>query len=312
MMNLEKINCWVVTEGLKGTENQCIGVAEALGLSPVVKQVLLRWPWNILSPWLGLENRWIFKPHLDAPWPDLLIVSGRKSIAVARYIKRHNPACFTVFTQDPRINPAEFDLVIAPSHDRVTGDNVARTLAAPNRIRAEALAEAARQWPQLSTLPGQKLAVLIGGNSKAHRLTPATCLKLAKQLKVLDASLMVTVSRRTGAENEAILRKGLQGERVFFWDGVGDNPYFAMLGAADTVLVTNDSASMLSEASSTGKPVYAVPLEGGGTRIDQMQRNLIEHGAVRVFDGVLEDWDYAPLNDAQIAADAIKEALYKR
>ena len=313
MQKLKKIRCWVVTEGIKGTENQCVGVAEALGIAPRIQHIKLRWPWNILSPWLGFENRFTFSPALAAPWPDLLIVSGRKSIAAARYIKRQNPACFTVFIQDPRINPAEFDLVITPSHDSAHGDNVVKTLAAPNRITPQRLHGASEHFPALNALPGKRVAVLIGGNSKSHRLTSEQCLKLAKQLKGLDVSLMITVSRRTGAENEAILRKALpEGERVYFWDGTGDNPYFAMLDLADTILVTNDSASMLSEAASTGKPVYAVPLEGGSRRLDMMQQNLIDHGAVRLFDGTLEDWAYERLGDAQIAADAIKQALYKR
>jgi mitochondrial fission protein ELM1 len=311
MTELKEITCWIVTEGLKGTENQCLGVSEALGVQAEIKRISLQWPWSILSPWLGFENNWIFEPNLIPPWPDLLIVSGRKSIAAARYIKKKNPSTLTVFIQDPRINPAAFDLVIAPAHDGVKGDNVIKTISAPNRIKDDKIAIAADAWPQLTDLPSPRVAVLIGGNSKAHSLTPALCVTLAKQLKMLSASLMVTVSRRTGTENERILRKALQGERVFFWDGEGDNPYFAMLGAADFIIVTNDSASMMSEAATTGKPVYAVPLKGGSRRINHMLQNLIDHGAVRLFDGALKSWTYKPLSDAQLAADAIKSYIKK-
>ena len=49
--------CWIVTEdGLTGTENQCRGVAAALGISPDIKRIGLRQPWRMLSPWLGLER----------------------------------------------------------------------------------------------------------------------------------------------------------------------------------------------------------------------------------------------------------------
>lgn len=310
MSALQNTICHIVTEGLKGTENQCIGVAEALGVTFAVKQVRLYQPWKFLSPWFGFEQKWSFSPALAAPWPDLLIVSGRKSIAAARYIKRKNPACRTVFIQDPRIAPAEFDLVIAPKHDDVAGENVVQTIAAPNRISPEKLAAAVHDFPALAAMKGPRIAVLIGGNSRSHRLTSEICLRLAKQLRMIDGSLMITASRRTGAENERLLRKGLQGDNIFFWDGKGENPYFAMLGLADTIMVTSDSASMLSEAASTGKPVYAIPLEGGSRRLDAMLRNLIEYGAVRLFDGKIESWEYAPLNDAKIAADAIRQRLY--
>jgi mitochondrial fission protein ELM1 len=312
MKNLQSISCHIVTEGLKGTENQCVGVAEGLSVPFMVKQIELRQPWKFLSPWLRLEQGWSFSPKLVGPWPDLLIVSGRKSIAAARYIKRRNPDCLTVFIQDPRIDPSEFDLVIAPQHDDVKGDNVFKTVAAPNRITPDKLHEAAAQFPELAAMKGSRVAILIGGNSRSHRLTSDMCLRLAKQLKMLSGSLMITVSRRTGADNERILRKALQGENVFFWDGQDENPYFAMLGLADIIMVTSDSASMLSEAATTGKPVYAIPLEGGSRRLDAMLQNLIDLGAVRRFEGTTETWSYTPLNDAKIAADAIRQRLYKR
>ncbi len=81
---------------------------------------------------------------------------------------------------------------------------------------------------------------------------------------------------------------------------------------ADFILVTADSVSMLSEAATTGKPVYMIGLEGGAARIDTLHENLIKHGAVKVFDGTLEHWDYTPLNDATIIARAVFERYHQR
>ena len=81
--------CWIVTEGLTGTENQCLGVAEALGVIPEVKRINLKQPWRTLSPWLGFEHAGIFTGDpIAAPWPDLALCSGRKAIAAARYIRK--------------------------------------------------------------------------------------------------------------------------------------------------------------------------------------------------------------------------------
>src|SRR3546814_13124599 len=74
---------------------------------------------------------------------------------------------------------------------------------------------------------------------------------------------MVTPSRRTGPDNEAILRARLAGLPAEIWDGEGENPYFAYLGLADAILVTADSVNMVCEAASTGKPVYVIDLDGG-------------------------------------------------
>ena len=138
------ISCWIVTEGIAGTENQCLGVAEALGVTPTVKKIVLRQPWHTLSPWLGSESEWTFSPlgdSLRAPWPDLVLAAGRKGIAAARYIRRMSGhRAFIAFLQDPRISPSQFDLVAVPAHDRLRGANVIVTAAAPQPRYGEAFA----------------------------------------------------------------------------------------------------------------------------------------------------------------------------
>jgi len=293
---------------MAGTENQCLAVAEALGVAFNVKRITLRQPWKAMSPYLGFEQSWSFSPSLPPPWPDLLIASGRKSIAVSRYIKRMSGGrTFTVQIQDPRIAPKHFDIVAIPHHDPTRADNVIVTDAAPNRVTNERLLAAAQDFSELADLPSPRIAVLIGGSSKAYTMSANVTRKLAEQLKALDGSLMITSSRRTGTENEVILRSALS--YAFIWDGTGDNPYFAMLAQADFILVTADSTSMISDACSTGKPVYMIPLEGGHPRIDRLHKHLIDKGVLRVFDGNLEAYDYEPLKDAHIIAEAIKERL---
>jgi mitochondrial fission protein ELM1 len=48
----KQLSCWVVTDGKIGMENQCLGLAESLGLTPVVKRIKLRSPWKQLTPYL--------------------------------------------------------------------------------------------------------------------------------------------------------------------------------------------------------------------------------------------------------------------
>ena len=61
------IQCWIVTEGMAGTENQCIGVAEALGVSYDVKRITLTEPWKTLSPYIGFECARTFAPQIEPP-----------------------------------------------------------------------------------------------------------------------------------------------------------------------------------------------------------------------------------------------------
>lgn len=308
------ISCWIVTEeGLTGTENQCCGVAEALGLSPVIKRIGLRQPWKTLSPWLGFECARTFTgTPLVPPWPDLVIAAGRKAPAAINYIKKQNRETFMVFLQNPRISPHHFDLVAAPAHDGLRGDNVIATQATPNMITPALLAEAKVKFaPLLEPLPAPRVAVLIGGNSKTHRMTSEIASRLAGQLKALADNghgLMITASRRTPPECRNILQGSL-GEDGLFWNGTSSNPYHGFLAWADYIIVTEDSASMISEAATTGKPVYTVPLEGGSARFGRLHNTLLHGGTIRKFEGKLEPYDYTPLNDAAMVAGEIRKRM---
>lgn len=309
------LSCWVLTEGMVGTENQCLGIAEALDVTPEIHRIALRQPWKSLSPWLGFECASTFVPALHGPWPDILIASGRKSIAASRYIKKASGGkTFTVQVQDPRISPRHFDLVSVPFHDPTRGENVIVTDGAPNRIRQDKLDAARAQFaPLFGPLPGPRVAVLIGGTSKAYTMTPAIAAALGTQLKaVYDASgagLMITASRRTGEDNTAALKEALGDTPHYFWDGRGDNPYPGMLAWADAVLVTADSVSMLSEAATTGKPVYIIPLDGGQPRLQTFHRHMMDMGIARTFAGHLEHWTYPALDDAGKVAQAIRARM---
>ncbi len=310
-------SCWVLTEGIAGTENQCLGVAEALALSPVIKRVKLRTPWKQLSPWLRCGHRYALAPESDSivpPWPDLLIASGRKSIGIALDIKKRSGGkTFLVQIQDPRIHPASFDLIAVPQHDPMRGENVIVTTGALNRITPEKLQLAREKWEEtLAALPAPRVAVLLGGNSKAHRMTAAGCRNLVAQLRKLKAGLMITASRRTGEENMRFLREIPQGDNIFFWNGAGDNPYFGFLAHADYIIVTEDSVSMTSEAIATGKPVYIAKLEGGAARLNLFHRLLQEQGYTRPFTGLLEPWSYEPPDDTAKIAAEIRRRMKER
>lgn len=304
-------SCWIVTEGMAGTENQCLGVTDALGIMPVVKRVGLTEPWRTLSPWLGFERTSSFSgDDLLPPWPDLLIASGRKSIAVSRYVKKQSKGrTFTVQIQDPRCAPSDFDLVAVPAHDSMRGPNVIVTDAAPNRITQVRLAEAREDFSNLfSALRTPRVAVLVGGNSQAYKMTPAIMSDLAAALHDLSKTmgLMITTSRRTGASNQETLRQALTGTDTYIWDGQGRNPYLGMLAWADYIAVTADSVSMISEAATTGKPVYMIPLLGGSRRFGRFHSSLLARGIIRLFEGRLQSYSYPPLSDAVDIAREIR------
>ena len=308
-MTIKNKTVWVITEGMIGTENQCLGVCDALNIKPEVFQISLRQPWKTLTPWLGIECSHSFIPKLTSPWPDILITAGRKAIAASRYIKKQsNGQTLTLHLQHPKTNPNQFDLVAAPFHDNLTADNVIVTDGAPNRITPKQLEQAKEKWHPISG-NNQKVAVLIGGNSRTHALTQERMYEIIDQLLQIDAHLMITASRRTGEENLEKLKSTIKDTSHFLWDGNGDNPYHAMLGHADSIIVTEDSVSMVSDATTTGKPTYIIPLEGSSKRFDRFHNHMKKIGATKPFDGNLTPYSYEAINDAEKIAKAIQQAL---
>lgn len=306
--------CWIITEGMAGTENQCLGLAEALGVTPVLKRIKLRSPWKQLSPWLRFGHQYALtedSSRLDPPYPDILIASGRKSVGPALHVKKmSSDRTFLVQIQNPFVNPKHFDLVVTPEHDSIQGGNVITVAGALHRVTQDKINAAKKTFaPVLEKLPQPRVAVLIGGNSKSHRMTADVTHKLITHLKSLKAGLMVTTSRRTGTENTRTLRHSLEGSNTYFWDSEGENPYFALLGFADYIIVTEDSISMTTEALSTGKPVYTFALEGNARRHNMFHKMLQEKGYTKLFTGTLEKWSYPPLHDTMRIAQEIKKRL---
>ena len=321
MIANSQVTCWVVTDGKIGMENQCLGLAEAMGLNPVVKRTKLRMPWQLLSPFLRRGLAFAFSPKGDPikpPWPDLLIATGRASIPASLHARRLSKGkTFTVQLQNPIIDPSCFDLVVVPRHDALTGANVMTTRGALHRVSPEMLTSAGQKLlPLIKHLPSPRIAVLIGGSNSVYQLTPREMLPLTTQLSALartsGSSLLITPSRRTGGPNIAILEAGLHDVPSFIWNGEGDNPYYGMLALADIILVTCDSVNMVSEACTTGKPVYVIGLAGGSDKFRRFHQSFRDDGLTRPFEGHIEPWVYEPLNDVGLVAERIKEMMELR
>lgn len=310
---------WALYDERVGIANQVVGLTEAIGLPFVEKRSALRSPWSWLPPrLLGARAASLLRAGSDSlppPWPDVIVTAGRQGAVLAAAL-RHAAGgrIFLVQIQDPRLPRRAFDFMVVPEHDPARGGNVFVTRGAVHRVTAEKLAAAAARFGgRFAALPRPLVAVLIGGRNKAYEFGLPDLARLAGQLAGLaresGAGLLVTPSRRTGPEGEALLRDQLAGLPAYIWDGTGENPYFAFLALADAVVVTEDSVSMVSEAASTGKPVHVVGLTGGSRKFAAFHRNLRDSGVTRPFAGRLENWTYPPLDDTARAARAIRRRL---
>ncbi|GKC72317.1 fission protein ELM1-like protein, partial [Tanacetum coccineum] len=244
--------------------------------------------------------------------PLLVVSSGRDTISVASSIKRLAPDhVFTIQIQHPRSHLSRFDLVISPRHDyypqtpegkkhipwflrgwitprqpprkNVVGD-IVLTLGALHQVDSAALQCAASAWhTELGSLCKPLLVVNIGGPIRHCRYGA----DLARQLTMSLLNILSTYP----------------------------NPHLGHLAWADAFVITADSVSMLSEACSTGKPVYVIGSERCTWKFAYFQKCLQERGIVRPFTGrenMTETWIYPPLQDTMEAAEHVIRALDKR
>ncbi len=305
---------WVLTDGKAGDEVQCVGVAERIGVRPDVRRV------NPGKPWVWLMPRGPIDPRegperenspIRPPFPDILIASGRRAAAYVRAVKQaSNGRCFTVFLKDARVGTKAADLIWVPQHDRLRGANVLVTLSSPHRVTPQKLAAARTDPPPaLAALPGPRVAVLAGGDSRHHTFRPqdiARFVGLLDQLATSGASLMGSRSRRTPPALDAALAEVFARHKGWWWDGTGQNPYLALLAHADAIVATADSVNMIGEAVTTGSPVLVFEPHGGHGKIGKFLEGLKAHGAVHHFEGHLAGAPYAPLDATDEIAAAVR------
>jgi mitochondrial fission protein ELM1 len=253
---------WVLLGPRTGDNNQALALAEALGM-PFETKMLVYNRLQALSVWLPgttltltAESRHGLRP----PWPDLVIAIGRRSVPVARWIKRRNKGrTKLVRIGHPRIDPGLFELVITTRQYPVPpGDNVLLLPLAMSRFATppEPTAEE-REWFADLKRPIRLMA--IGGATKYWSLSADCVAEAVRKLQRREGALVVVTSRRTDPEVTAKARAFLSlSDRLV--DGAV--PRFpVLLDEADEIFVTGDSVSMLSEAILTGKPVGLVPIE---------------------------------------------------
>ncbi|PZO05706.1 MAG: nucleoside-diphosphate sugar epimerase [Alphaproteobacteria bacterium] len=319
----------VVSDGRAGIENQALGLAEAIQRLTPAEITVKRIRWKPLFDWLPspLKVEGMLDSVSDRPfpiegaaWPDLWIATGRASLPLSLAARRRSGGrTFVVQTQDPRLPPSRFDMIVAPAHDGLSGDAVFEIVGSPHRITANRIAEAAPAFAgRLDPLPRPRVAVLVGGRSSAFDLTPDHARRLAEDIadaiSAAGGSLMLTFSRRTPPDARRIMADRLSSLPGLIWDETGENPLFAFLNAADHILVTEDSANMATEAASTGKPVHILPMvpRRPAEKFARLHADLEAHGATRPFNGDLTPWDYVPLNETERAARAVLEAMATR
>jgi mitochondrial fission protein ELM1 len=331
----EDVSVWVLDDPRAGTSAQAVGIAERLGVP--FRRIPLSWNWmahvaglarrgsliGLAQPGRGSEERApafspavsLLAPPPGGEGPRLVISSGARSAAVALWLKARF-ACHLVHCMSPGLGgllrAGAYDLLVLPEHDHPPRlRNVMPVVGAPHRISPLALRHAAAAWHErLAHLPRPHVVLLVGGTVRGADMPPAMAHALGRKVARLTVqrggSVLATTSRRTGAEAGDALAAGLSRAMhlLYRWGEPGENPYVGFLASADAIVVTTDSASMLSEACATQAPVFAALPELGGPRQRRLAAALFQSGHARPLRDDIAAWSRPKLDEAgRVAAE---------
>lgn len=316
-------DCWTLSDGRAGNVRQAHALAAAIGCAHARDVILApRAPWRWVAPraWPGSAHAFGGNFHRLAEHPPRLAIGcGRQAALATRRLRERGTRVVQIL--DPRLPPSAWDVVVAPEHDGLAGDNVVTLIGSLHPVDDLWLAQARSDFSILSPLAQPRTALLLGGPSEhvegydEHALT-RDLQQLQLRLCEEGGSLLATTSRRTPAAWSQALRtqcSDIPGLRWFAPTAAGgddsDNPYPGLLAWADRIVCTADSVNMLSEACATRVPVFVLGESQVRGRLQRFHAALQERGRVRAFDATLAPFEVEPLRETTRVAAEVRTRL---
>ena len=311
-----KLKALLLTEGMHGMISQVEGMAKALNTEFNHKIVRLSFPWNFVPTKFTPISEIILKDKTyltENENLDLIISCGRKSVIPSILLKKKNPKIFTIHIQDPKVSLKNFDIIIAPEHDNLTGENVFNSKGAIHYITES---EINRAKPYLTNkIKSQKIVSLIlGGPNKHYSFDEDQLVKIFNEIKSNFISkgyeIIVIPSIRTPKTiiDLAIKEFGTEG---YVANSVDKQAYLSAFALATNIVVTCDSTSMISEAATSGKPIYVAHMKPkrDNYRFKKFFKLFKEIGIIRDLGEKVENWTYDKLNEAERLAVTINNKI---
>jgi hypothetical protein len=299
----------VLHDGAAGNRRQALALAEAWGLPFDELALRPRSPWRWVAPRVlpGSAAAFgaAFSTRLDAP-PAVAVGCGRQAALATRLLRQRGSKVVQIL--HPRLPTPQWDAVVLPAHDGVQGGNVVTLNGSLNPIDDAWLDAQRRAHSAVGEASGPITALLLGGptdDSDWDRHALDGMLELLLRWQQRDGgTLYVIGSRRTPSAMRRQVRQAVGNRaRVWMTDADGPNPYAGVLAWADRLVVTPDSANLISEAAATRTPLWiAVPRYSRG-RIRHLVAHAIDSGRARALGPDAASWPVTPWREsARVAA----------
>jgi mitochondrial fission protein ELM1 len=268
-----------------GHLNQSLAFVKYLDISYDVVPVKFRYKWvkalSYLLDQTGIYTEKLFDLHIDKKY-DVVVGTGSATSYATKVLAKKMHAR-SVAMMLPRGYRYDFDIIFAQSHDNPPKlENIIEIPANFSYVEPKGHYQAEKK----------SIGIVIGGDNKLFKMTKETIRKALDFIQQFyeGYEIAVTTSPRTSKEIEdLIVSYAFDYEVIFSKNPINPIPDF--LEQCETVFITGDSTSMISEAVSYGKSnVVVLPLESKKeNKFTRFIETLGKEGYLHIFDGTVKN-----------------------
>ena len=312
---MSKLKGLLLTEGMHGMISQVEGLAKSLDLEFIHEKIELNNIWGFFPPKITPIKKFVFKNDLENEF-NIVISCGRKSVIPSIYLKKkYKKKIINIHIQDPKVSAENFDFIIAPEHDNLSGSNILKTKGAVHYLTNEELITNENYLKPKINLNKKIVSFIIGGPNKYYKYDNNSVNKIFSQVKENfiqnDYQVIIIPSIRTPKKIIEMAKNYFKDQIVIL--EVDKKAYLSSLQLANHIVVTCDSTSMISEAALTGKPIYIaqMPPIKNNKRFQDFYRLFEKLNITKNLNLRIENWTYEKLDETKRVSLYIKDKINK-
>ncbi len=311
---MTKLKGLLLTEGMHGMISQVEGLANALDIDFTHHKVELNSFWKLIPPKFTPVSNFTFNPINPKDF-DIIISCGRKSVIPSIYLKKNSEKkIYNIHIQDPKVDLKNFDFVVAPDHDGLSGENVILSKGSIHYLTKEEMIHNHEYLSGRLNKEKEYLTLIVGGPNKYYHYNDKNISNIFDKIKNIleknNLQAIIIPSMRT-PKKIIELSNNYFGKEHLVINDIDKKAYLSGLSLAKYIVVTCDSTSMISEAALTGKPIYIaeIPSKIDDYRFRRFRELFAKLNIVKNLNEKVEIWNYEILDETNRIAKEIKRKI---
>lgn len=308
---------WGIQSGIREIDEQIQSLGQEFTGEFEFKSAALKPLWQHVSSLLGYSHDSFFEHGADqlvAPWPDIIINGHPSTAAIALIIKqRTQNKSFLINLHKPENSSHNFDLIVAPEHEKLQGTNILTTTGYLTNIKPEKIKKQNYTAP-FGENPPPHILVLGGNESQTVILSDNEITAIAEDLCSFHSKIGGTLIITKLVDPDYRLKSKIeanQGVPVASFDD--NNSLMSAFAWADVIVCLGDEIFTLSMACSTGKPVLHYKFNHDAPHgFAEFYQKLLSMNMIATINDNLQKVSYLPLREAERVAGHICQLLHKK